>query len=134
MNRPLRIRPHPVALAALLLACSFAIAPSSQAHPAAERFIPIGQSPGMSGKYTHTGRITRVKERDHILVIKTDAGEQYEVLMQPQSQIWLDRSKARRATRIGDFDDCRRGRRVEVKYVDGGRDEARVEWIKIESR
>ena len=127
-------RPLRWAVMSTVVLSMLAVAPTSHAHPSTERFIPIGQSPGMSGKYTHTGRISRVDERTHTLTVETDDGGSYQARLQPQTSIWLDRSKSRRATRDGDFADCRRGRRVEIKYVDDDRDRTTVDWIKIESR
>ncbi|MDH3642727.1 MAG: hypothetical protein OES38_11570 [Gammaproteobacteria bacterium] len=133
MSHPTIERPARLVIGTIVLAIAASTAPC-HANPATERYVPIGKSPGMSGKYTHTGRIMKVDERSHTLTIRTDSRDRYEVHLLPQSQIWLDRSKARRSSREGGFEDCRKGRRVEIKYVDGGRDTMAVDWIKIESR
>jgi hypothetical protein len=117
----------------ILLLAPAAFAATSEGHSYTEPYIPIGQSPGMSGQYTHTGRITNVDKDTYTVTIRTEAGDRYEVRVLPDSAIWVDRSKARRPPRDGDFSDCRKGRRVEVKAIDTAGETAAVDWMKIEA-
>ncbi len=105
--------------------------PPVQAQSATERYIPIGQSPGLSQRYTYTGKIKKQDQKARAVVV-SDGGERRAVSVTPATKIWLDRSKRGRETRDGSFEDCRKGRRVEIKYADANRQVA--EWIKVESR
>lgn len=120
-------RPITVAFATIL----FLLALNVQAQRASERYIPIGQSPGMSKSYTYTGKIRAVDTKVHALEVREE-GTRYSVLITPTTQIWLDRSKYRRENLKGAFSDCRKGRRVEIKFTDASKDKA--EWVKIESK
>ena len=108
-------------LAALL--CS---APA-QAQKTTEQFIPIGQSPGLSGKVTYLGTIDAADSATRSVMAD---GRSVEVT--ERTRIWLDRSGARQANVSGSFDDLQAGRRVEIKYEDEARRE-RAEWIKVEA-
>jgi hypothetical protein len=94
-----------------------------------ERFIPLGKSPGLSGKSTWIGTVEKVDEQNKSLTVKYDSGVKT-FKVSDQTQIWLDRSKARLSNIKGDFTDLKNGRKVEVKYLKDRETEA--EWIKIE--
>jgi hypothetical protein len=97
---------------------------------ATERFIPIGQSPGISGKYSSIGSLTGVNPRARTITIADAAGPRT-VLVTDTTRIWLDRSKLKLSNVSGKFTDFVKGRRVEVKYqVPGNREVA--EWVKVE--
>ena len=95
-----------------------------------ERFIPIGQSPGASGKATRIGTVYAVDPRTHSFELVTPEGR-YQVSVPERTPIWLDRSRQKRMALTGGFQDLQAGRRVEVKYEDAER-ARRVDWIKIE--
>jgi len=105
---------------------------TSYAHgqKATERYIPIGQSPGLSGKYTSIGLITEVNARAHTITIADPAGART-VKITDKTHIWLDRSKLKRSNVSGPFTDLQKGRRVEVKYADPERRQI-AEWVKVE--
>lgn len=107
------------------------LAGAIHAHPAAERYIPIGQSPGLSYQQTYIGHIKSVDSETYTLTVEDESGR-HAVKVTPQSAIWLDRSQYRRSAKEGSFEDCRAGRRVEIKFIDDNRKQA--DWIKIESR
>jgi hypothetical protein len=95
-------------------------------------FIPVGQSPGVSGKYTVVGKIKSISAQNQILTIAGSAGT-HTATITSRTKIWLDRSTLRLANRSGTFSDCREGQTVEIKYEDPkqmGRGAA--EWIKIQ--
>jgi len=50
----------------------------------------------------------------------------------PNTRLWLDRSKIKRASLTASYSDCEVGRTVEVMHVHD--DENVAAWIKIESR
>ncbi len=94
---------------------------------ATERFIPMGQSPGLSYKYTYMGSIDRVdKQRRSI----TAGGQTTKIT--GKTQIWLDRTKLRLSNQVGSFADLRPGQAVEIKYEDPERKDI-AEWIKLEA-
>lgn len=104
---------------------------NAQSQYAFERYIPIGQSPGMSEKYTYIGKIRAVDTQTRALEVR-EKGVRYAVNITGSTKIWLDRSKSRRQNQAGSLKDCRKGRRVEIKFTDANRDTAA--WIKVESR
>ncbi len=117
----------------LILAAGAAIAllgSLSHAHgqKSTERYIPIGQSPGLSGKYTYIGTIDAVAPDKQTV---TAGGRT--VKISDQTRIWVDRSRLKQSSRSGNIGDLQPGRRVEIKLDDPSRPQA-AEWIKVESR
>ena len=91
-----------------------------------ERYIPIGQSPGLSDKYTYIGTIQAVAPEKRTI---TAGGRTVKIT--DQTRIWLDRSKLKQSNLIGNIADLHPGSRVEVKYDDSTRPQAAY-WIKVE--
>jgi len=119
-----------------VLVCSawlLALAPQpAAAHPATERYIPIGLSPGMSGRQTYIGRIRAVDEASHTLTVQSeDGGERQTILITPASDMWIDRTRRGQTSVDASFEDCRRGSRIEAKLHEGSRE---ADWVKIEAR
>ncbi len=115
----------------LILAAGAAIAllgSVSHAHgqKSTERYIPIGQSPGLSGKYTYIGTLDAVASDKRSV---TAGGRT--VRITDQTRIWLDRSSLKQSNRSGTLGDLQPGRRVEIKLDDPSRPQA-AEWIKVE--
>ncbi len=110
-------------ITALALGASMALA-----HPATERYIPIGKSPGVSQTAT-TGVIEAVNVAARsIRVGGREAG--HWVRLTDRTRIWLDRTHLEKNNLIGGFSDCEVGRTVEIRYLDP---ESRsvAAWIKI---
>lgn len=95
-----------------------------------ERFIPIGQSPGVSGKATRIGTVASVDTRARAFVLETPQGR-ITIPVGDTTRVWLDRTLLRQSALTGGFADVQPGRRVEVHF-DDPRDAAHVYWIKIE--
>lgn len=112
----------------LVLAC-FAI--DVGAEKTTEMFIPIGQSPGLSGEYTYIGEIIAVNSRDGTVTV-TDAAGTHIIKVTEHTKIWLDRSKLELSNRKGAFEDLQEGRLVEVKYESETRTDV-AEWIKVQA-
>lgn len=93
-----------------------------------ERFIPIGQSPGLSGKYTTVGKIEKTDAARRTVAVG-GVGESRTVKVTERTRIWLDRSQLKLMALTGGFTDLQIGRRIEVKYED--RNQV-AEWIKVE--
>jgi hypothetical protein len=97
-----------------------------------EMYIPIGQSPGLSGKYTTIGTITTVNPQTKALTCTYGAGS-ISFSVTPRTRFWLDRSALKAPNTKGTFADCAVGKKVEVKTVNNTRaDGSEVEWIKIQ--
>jgi hypothetical protein len=114
-----------ILVAALLCGPSFAHGQKST-----ERYIPIGKSPGLSGKYTSLGLITDVNVRARTITIADTAGRKT-VQITDTTSIWLDRSKLKKSNLTGRFTDLVKGRRVEAKYQQPPRGQV-AEWVKVE--
>jgi hypothetical protein len=100
---------------------------SSHAHgqKATEQYIPIGQSPGVSQKYSSIGEVAA-----QTVTIADPAGPRT-VRITEKTRIWLDRTKLKQTNVPGRFADLQPGRRVEVKYADPERRDV-AEWVKVE--
>ncbi len=95
-----------------------------------EQFIPIGYSPGISKEYSFIGPITAVNLEESTIIVD-DARGTRTIKVTPETRIWLDRSKIKKANVVGDYSDCQPGRLVEVMYNHD--DETVAVWIKIET-
>jgi hypothetical protein len=95
-----------------------------------ERYIPIGQSPGLSQKLTSIGEIAEVDPQARTITVTEQAGRRT-VKITEKTRIWLDRSKVKQTSVTGSFADLQKGRKVEVKYDDPVRREV-AEWVKAE--
>ena len=106
--------------------------PCVHGQKATEIFIPLGKSPGLSGKYTTIGKIDTVNAQDQTITM-TDSLGSYTIKITERTKIWLDNSKLKSTNRKGTFADLRKGRLAEVKYEDSARkDKGIAEWIKIQ--
>jgi hypothetical protein len=98
-----------------------------------EIFIPIGQSPGLSGKHTVIARVQALDASDRSMTLLDAAGVTVKVRPNPQTAIWLDRSQLKQPNRKGQFTDLRKDMMVEVKYRNNDRPGGAVEWIKVQA-
>ena len=106
--------------------------PYAHGQKTTEMFIPIGQSPGQSGRVTIVGTIETVDASNRTIVVSGESG-QWNAQVTERTHIWLDRSKLGLPNQYGKFTDLQQGRLVEVKYVGGERrNEGPAEWIKVE--
>ena len=99
-------------------------ASTAAAHPATERYIPIGESPGMAGTTT-IGVIEAVNASDRSIRV---GGR--EVRLTDETRVWLDRSGHAKRNLVGGFRDCEMGRTVEIRFEDP-ETRAVAAWIKI---
>jgi len=97
---------------------------------ATERYIPIGQSPGVSQKLTSIGEIADVDPLKRTVTLLGPAG-QHTVSIADSTRIWLDRTKIKQTNLTGTFADLQKGRRIEVKYQDPERRQV-ADWVKVE--
>jgi hypothetical protein len=105
---------------------------SSLAQRATEMYIPIGQSPGLSGKYTSIGTIKDVDVVNRVLSC-TYQGGTFSLKVTDRSMIWTDRSKLKLPNQKCSFSECAIGRTIEVKYVNTDQPgSGEAEWIKVQ--
>ena len=103
---------------------------SAQAEKSTELYIPIGQSPGLSGEYTVMGKVDQVDSQNQTLKMSGPSGS-YTVKLTQRTFIYLDRSKARLSNTYGTLADCMAGDTVEVKFEDNSPSKP-IEWIKVQ--
>lgn len=105
-------------------------APPAHAQKATEQFIPVGESPGASGKLTWIGEVLGTDARERTLTVSEARGS-HTVKLTDQTRIFLDRSKLKQSNLTGTVADLQPGRRVEVKYKGPG-PTPEAEWVKVE--
>jgi len=97
---------------------------------ATEMFIPIGQSPGLSGKGSLIGTLESVDPGKRMVTISSPSGAQT-VGITDRTLIWLDRNLQKQPNQNGAINDLQKGRKVEVK-LRKGEPKAVAEWIKVQ--
>ena len=116
--------------AIVLVLCASVMLPA-YGQKSTEVFIPIGESPGLSGKYSVIGKIGSFDSETRILTIHGEDGE-LRIRITDETKIWLDNSAAKKTSKTGSQADCQQGRMCEVKYAYAGKTRTdRAEWIKI---
>jgi hypothetical protein len=119
-------------LSFLIMAAVGLLVTSAHAQKATEVFVPIGQSPGVSGILSVIGTIASCDSAGGLVTVSTDK-EQHTAGLTEETKIYLDRSAAKKGGTLGSRSDCQKGRRIEVKYVYAGKTRtATAEWIKIQ--
>ena len=99
-----------------------------------EQFIPVGQSPGLSGVVTYLGEVVAVDPASRSLTMRRpgDTGT-VTVTVAPATRIWVDRSSLGLPNVTGGFGDLTAGGIAEVHFRDP--DERRTAvWIKLQAR
>jgi len=102
----------------------------TNAQDATEIFIPVGQSPGVSGIYSIIAKIDDVNTEDNSLNM-SNSSSSYTVKIMKQTQIWLDRSKLKVTNKVGSFSDFKSNLTIEVRYKDKEH-KGKVDWVKIQ--
>ena len=115
---------------ALVVLCVLIGGPTAvHAQRTTERFIPIGQSPGLSGQVTLIGAVQAVDRPGQVITIADSTGS-YAVAYTERTEIWIDRSALNQPSLDGAAEDIQEDMRIEVKFVGNDRD-APAEWIKV---
>lgn len=105
------------------------LAANAHAQESTEQFIPVGQSPGISGTYSYIGEIQAIDAEARTVTVEGPQGVRT-IKVTEETRIWVDRSQRRQTNLVGDMSDLQVGRRCEVKYTDyEAKDEA--DWIKV---
>jgi len=109
---------------------SLCIVQSIYAQKSTEMFIPLGQSPGLSGEYTRLGKVNAVNILNKTLTMSDSAGS-YTFKITDSTQLWLDQSRLNLKNKTASIQDIRKGMRVEIKYMKNKK-RGDVEWVKIQ--
>lgn len=105
---------------------------AARAQEATEVYVPIGKSPGVSGKTSVIGKIETVDAQTHTLKVSAGA-ENHVAKLTGDTKIWLDKSKTKKPNTSGSIRNCQSGLRCEVKFkYQGNRRLEEAEWIKVE--
>lgn len=96
------------------------------AQEAAEIYVPIGQSPGVSGKISVIGTVRTMDAAARTLTLEGPGGTQTFAIT-ATTRIWQDRSASKQSNKVGSPADLQPGRRIEVKPLPSGAD-----WIKVQ--
>ena len=117
-----------VRLAVMVVALGGAL--DAYGQEATEMYIPIGQSPGLSGKGSLIGTLESVDPKTKSVMVSSPSGPRA-VAIAERTPIWLDRSLQKQSNRSGVFADLQQGRKVEIK-LRKGEPKPVAEWIKVE--
>ena len=93
-----------------------------------EVYIPIGQSPGVSGVLTTIGEIT--SRSGNQLEVRSNRGTE-SCRVNSDTMIWVDNSASGNSNADGSINDLQRGRKVEIRFVDPLARSTAV-WIKVQ--
>jgi hypothetical protein len=115
------------ALLSIVILCAFSFCLHAQKET--EVFIPIGKSPGVSGKYSMICTVQTVQVKDSIMTIKQESGNM-NMKITEQTKVYLDKSKLKLQNKQGTVADIKPGMTMEVKYVDN-KPANPVDWIKL---
>ena len=115
-----------IILSAILCGISYHV----QAQRATEVYIPVGKSPGLSGRYCAMGRVETVNTANGTMNIKQGA-EMKTCRITAGTEIYLDNSKRKLPNKKGAFSDIKQGLMVEVKYKNNKPD-GLIEWVKVQ--
>lgn len=96
-----------------------------------EIYIPLGKSPGVSGKYSLIGRVESFNMIDSSMTITLNTGNRKTMVITSVCDIYLDKSKLRLSNKNGYCGDIKKGLLVEAKYFDNKPDRL-IEWLKIQ--
>jgi hypothetical protein len=112
-----------------LVITAIPVARPLSAQEATERFIPIGQSPGVSGVLSYIGEIeSRDVQANTVTVTGADGSRTF--TLTDSTRIWIDRSSQQATNLMGERDALQVGTRIEVKFPSQERPNV-AEWIKV---
>jgi hypothetical protein len=111
--------------------CVLAGANAAHAQRATERYIPIGRSPGVSGKLSVIGTVEDMRVAEKWIKVQS-ADKTYTVTCNDETVYWLDRTSIRMTNLVGAITDCVYGRKVEIRFVNDDREACVAAWVKVE--
>jgi hypothetical protein len=101
------------------------------AQEAAEMYVPLGQSPGVSGKTSVIGTVQAFDAAARTLTVAAPSGARTFAIT-AKTRIWQDRSESKQSNKPGSLADLQQGRRVEVKPQSAAA-KASADWIKVQA-
>lgn len=113
-----------------IMAVALGSALDAYGQEATEIFIPIGQSPGLSAKWSLIGTLESVDPAKKVVTISSPSGART-VAFTERTPVWLDRSLDKQPNRSGAIADLQQGRKVEIK-LRKGETKPVAEWIKVQ--
>ncbi len=117
-------------LAALATTGVLFLGSAAHGQKATEIYIPIGKSPGLSGRQTVIGTIDTIDRREQVMTV-AGSRRSWTAHVSDDTVIWLDRTKLRLTNKVGTPADCKEGLLVEVKFVGNDRKKGVCEWVKV---
>lgn len=96
-----------------------------------EIYIPLGQSPGVSGILIVLGRVKTILPRDSTIAIAQEDGSTIIIKVAANTAIYLDKSKFRLTNTKGAFADIKPGLMIEAKYPDDKKG-GFIQWVKVQ--
>ncbi len=113
-----------------ILAVTLGGALAAYGQEATEIYIPVGQSPGLSGKSSLMGTLESVDRGKRMVTVSDPSGARA-VALTERTSIWLDRSLQKQPNRSGAMADLQPGRKIEIK-LRKGEPKPVAEWIKVQ--
>ena len=104
---------------------SIAAGAVAYSHPATERYIPIGESPGVSNVKSYVGAIRSLEMTESGFTMSVQDSDK-PIVVTDETKIYLDTGPGR-SNMIGTEKDCQVGRKIEVYLHEDGT----AYWIKI---
>lgn len=112
-----------------IVAVGLLAAVPARAQEATERFIPIGQSPGVSGVLSYIGEIESRDAQNNTVTVSGAEGSRTFTITD-STRIWVDRSSQQATNLVGARDALQVGRRIEVKFLSPEQNTV-ADWIKV---
>jgi hypothetical protein len=98
-----------------------------------EVFIPLGKSPGVSGKMTTVGKVEDIRRGSYAMTITQSDKSNATIKAETSTVIYLDRSNLTQPSTTGKWEDIRPGLMIEAKYKDESK-RGPIEWIKVQMK
>ena len=102
------------------------------AQKSTEIFIPLGKSPGVSGKYTLIGMVEKFDHQNSFITVEAQ-NESKTIKIKGSPEVWLDYSKLKLSNKKGSLDDIKKGLRIEIKFANNLKNDL-IQWIKVEMK
>ena len=113
-----------IVIVSILMCCSL----SSLAQKSTELHIPIGKSPGVSGKYSTLGTVENINLQDSTITIATESTSKT-IELKGRPDVMLDYSDLKQPNKMGSLHAIPRGALIEVKYQQNEPGQP-IDWIK----
>ena len=120
---------HGMAITFLLII----ISGEAKSQKTTEVYIPIGESPGVSGKMTIIGKVEQIRNKDHSITVSLSDNSKLMCKMDKDTPVYLDKSTLKQSNTSGDWGYIKPGMLIEAKYKDRTKT-GPIEWIKVQMK